>query len=175
MTTLGQIREQVAQELPNVNYKWQDTDTNIRLVEEIRDIVDGLSPEGSYNIPTAKHIAEVAVACKKYFNLRDFIMGLRLEKPSPNVATYLKLLTETLDDEHAVPFFAVLSTYHYEFGMAEEAHSNLDFVFNINPDYSLAQLLKRVYMANWPTEMMVKMAEDLHEKVVANIYAKETE
>ena len=173
MTTVGQLKKAIAQELPNVNYKWQDTDTNIRLAEEVREYVDGMALDNPV-IPTAKHIAEVAIACRDYFNFRDFLMGLRAEKPSPNVATYLTLVRETLEPQQALPFITVLSSYLFEFEQVEEAKAQINLALDINPEYSLAQLLKRVYN-QWSPESMVEMAQTLHQSVVDTLYAKETE
>lgn len=174
MTTVGQLRGAVDQELSTIgNYDWRDTDTNLRLADEVRQYVDGMQLDEP-TIPTAKHIAEVAVACRDYFNFRDFLMGLRVEKASPNVATYLTLVKETLAPEYAVPFIAVLSTYLFEFEQVEEAKTQIQTVLDIDPEYSLAHLLQRVYVS-WPPFMMVQMAEDLHSSVVAKLSEKETE
>jgi len=173
MTTVGQLQVDVALELPKVKYNWEDTDTNIRLVEEIRTFIDGMQLDEPV-IPTAKHIAEVAIACKEHLQMRDFFMGVRSEKPSPNVATYLTLLNEVLDKEYAVPFATVLSSYLYEFDMPQEARETIAKVFETDPEYALAQLLNQVYEAGWDSSIMRMMAEDLHGAVLERIYDKET-
>lgn len=173
-TNLEQLQVDVALALTKVEYDWQDTETNLRLVDEIRNSIDTLNFDNNV-VPSATHIAEVAVACNEYLQIRDFLMGVRSEKEAPKVALYLTLFKDVLSEDYVVPFATVLSSYLYEFGMAEEAHKTLDFVFDTNPDYSLAQLLKNVYMRNWPTEFMAQMANDLHQSVLNVIANKETE
>ena len=173
-TNLEKLQEDVLVELLTVKYDWQDTDNNIRIVEEMRKSIDGFQEE-ELQIPSAKHIAEVAVACKEYIQMRDFLMGVRKEKPAPKVAAYLTLLVDALDQDYAVPFATVLSSYLYEFDMKQEAIDTIGIVFKTDPDYSLAQLLSRVYEAGWNPAEMSAMANHLHDDVVATIYHKETE
>lgn len=167
-TNLEQLQSDVALELHNIKYDWRDTERNLRLVDEIRNSIETLNFDDNV-VPSAAHIAEVAVACKNFFHLRDFLMGVRTEKHPAQVALYLNLLKDTLDDEHAVPFATVLSSYLYQFDMREEAQKELSIALAIDPDYSLAMLLKRVYDAQWPSSMMEQMAEDLHANVLEAI------
>lgn len=175
-TNLEQLQVDVALALTKVEYDWQDTKTNLRLVDEIRNSIDTLNFDENV-VPSATHIAEVAVACGEYLQIRDFLMGVRTEKHPAQVALYLNLLKEVLDDKHAVPFATVLSSYLYQFDMSEEAQKELNIALTIEPDYSLAVLLKRVYDAQWPSFMMEQMASDLHQQVLAVISTnvKETE
>lgn len=173
-TNLEKLQQDVLLELVTVKYDWQDTDNNIRIVEEMRRSIDGFQEE-KIDLPSARHIAEVAVACKEHIQMRDFLMGVRKEKPAPQIAAYLTMLVDALDQDYAVPFATVLSSYLYEFDMKQEAVDTISLVFKTDPDYSLAQLLSRVYEAGWDPAEMGAMANQLHDEVVKIIYRKETE
>jgi len=48
-------------------------------------------------------------------------------------------------------------------------------VLTLNPDYALAKLLSRVFLAEWAPSEFGKMAQQLHAKVVETIYAIDSE
>jgi len=73
------LRNEVKQQLTaqEGTYNPDDRDTNVRIVEDIRKAVDGIA-DGV--VPSAQHIAEVAIATNENLQIRDFIMGMHLEK-----------------------------------------------------------------------------------------------
>jgi hypothetical protein len=161
MTQLEQLKAEVEEKMNAVVYDWKDTDTNLRLIEEARAIIDG-----NLDLP-AKHIAEVAVACREYVQIRDFFMGVGyVEKPKNNVMLYLAKLTEALDVYHSVPALTVLSSYLYEDNQTEASRIMLDIALKADPDYSLANLLDRVYKGQWAPSTFVTMAKDTHAGVL---------
>ena len=162
--TIEQLRAEVEEKINAIDYKWQDTETNVRLMNEIRENVDSIP-----NIPSAKHIAEVAVACGEYLQLRDFVLGLYVEKPKDKVIAYLALLLDILDKENSVALLTILSSYMYEMNKPGTAREYLDTVLEIDPDYALANLLDRVYAAEWDPRMLTDMIQRLHPTVVKTI------
>ena len=166
MTTIEQLKDEVAEKINAIEYNWMDTDTNIRIVDEIRTAIDNL-PE----VPSAKHIAEVAISANDYLQIRDFLMGVGYtEKPKDKVTTYLALLNDILDEHNAVPTITVLSSYMYEMDNKELAESYLEKALEIDPDYSLANLLRRVYNQKWAGEAFASMGKQLHGQVLNTIY-----
>lgn len=167
---LESIREEVKSELikQEGTYNPDDRDTNVRIVENIRIAIDNLA-DGT--IPSAQHIAEVAIATNENLQIRDFLMGVQLEKDIDYVGEYIALLGNVIVKDKAIPLATVFSGYLYQIEKVDEAKAMIDEVLNIKPDYPLAGLLNRVYLAKWEPSELKKMALQLHHKVVDEIYA----
>jgi hypothetical protein len=168
------LRNEVKDELINQESKYNpdDRDTNVRIVEEIRKAIDGLA-DGV--IPSATHIAEVAVATNANLQIRDFIMGVQQEKDINYVGEYIALLGNVIVKDKAVPLATVFCGYLYQTEEIEQAKIMLLEVLKLDSEYALAKLLNRVFDANWPSESFKAMAEQLHSQVVNTIYAIETQ
>lgn len=168
------LRDEVKQQLTaqEGTYNPDDRDTNVRIVENIRKAIDGLA-DGV--IPSAQHIAEVAIATNENLQIRDFLMGVQLEKDIDYVGQYISLLGNVIVKDKAVPLATVFCGYLYQVEETEQAKSMLIEVLNLNPDYALAKLLSRVFLAEWPAGAFKQMAEELHTKVVDTIYAIDTQ
>jgi hypothetical protein len=163
------LREEVKSELINQSgrYNPDDRDVNVRIVEDIRtainDLADGV-------IPSAEHIAEVAIATNDNLQIRDFLMGVQLETSMDYVGEYISLLGNVIEKEKAIPLATVFCGYLYQTEQKEYALKFLDNVLEIKSDYPLALLLQRVFQSEWPPSELQKMAEMLHPKVVDGIY-----
>jgi len=168
------LRNEVKDELINQEGKYNpdDRDTNVRIVEDIRKAIDALT-DGV--IPSAKHIAEVAIATNANLQIRDFIMGVQEEKDINYVGEYIALLGNVIVKDKAVPLATVFCGYLYQTEETEKAKTMLLEVLTLNPDYALAKLLSRVFLAEWPAGEFSKMAQQLHAKVVETIYAIDSE
>ena len=163
------LREEVKSELINQEgrYNPNDRDVNVRIVEDIRIAIDELA-DGV--IPSAQHIAEVAIATNENVQIRDFLMGIKLEKDINFVGEYISLLGNVIVKEKAIPLATIFCGYLYETNEKEYASEFLNTILETNPDYSLAKLLRRVFDAEWPASEFTKMAEYLHPKVIDTIY-----
>ena len=168
------LREQVKSELLTQDGKYNpdDRDTNVRIVEDIRKAIDAVA-DGV--VPSATHIAEVAIATNANLQIRDFIMGIHLEKDIDYIGQYISLLGNVIVKDKAVPLATVFCGYLYQVEEVEQAKAMLLDVLNLNPDYALAKLLSRVFEAEWPADEFGKMAQQLHSKVVDTIYAIDTD
>jgi len=168
------LRNEVKDELINQEGKYNpdDRDTNVRIVEEIRKAIDGLA-DGV--IPSATHIAEVAIATNDNLQIRDFIMGIQQEKDINYVGEYIALLGNVITKNKAVPLATIFCGYLYQIEEIEQAKIMLLEVLTLNPEYPLAKLLSRVFAAEWPADEFSKMSQLLHSKVVDTIYAIDTE
>ena len=138
---------------------------------QIRKAIDALT-DGV--IPSAKHIAEVAIATNANLQIRDFIMGVQEEKDINYVGEYIALLGNVIVKDKAIPLATVFCGYLYQTEETEKAKTMLLEVLTLNPDYALAKLLSRVFEAEWPAGEFSKMAQKLHSSVVDTIYAIET-
>ena len=163
------LREEVKSELINQESKYNpdNRNTNVRIVEDIRKAIDDIA-DGV--IPSAQHIAEVAIATNKNLQIRDFLMGVQLEKDIDYVGEYIALLGNVVVKDKAVPLATVFSGYLYQIEKVDEAKAMLVEVLNLNPNYPLAGLLNRVYQAQWDPSELKQMALQLHHKVVDSIY-----
>lgn len=168
------LREQVKSELLTQDGKYNpdDRDTNVRIVEDIRKAIDAVA-DGV--VPSATHIAEVAIATNANLQIRDFIMGVHLEKDIDYIGQYISLLGNVIVKDKAVPLATVFCGYLYQTEEIEQAKTMLLEVLTLNPDYALAKLLARVFAAEWEPSEFGKMAQQLHPKVVDTIYAIDTD
>ena len=168
------LREQVKSELIDQEgrYNPNDRDTNVRIVENIRVAINELA-DGT--IPSAQHIAEVAIATNENLQIRDFIMGVQQEINIDYVGEYISLLGNVIVKDKAVPLATVFCGYLYQVEEIEEAKTMLLQVLTLNPEYPLAKLLSRVFDAQWAPSEFGKMAQTLHSKVVDTIYAIDVE
>ena len=167
MINLDVLRTEVDSAIATVEYNPNDRDTNVRIVEDIRNAITQLA-DGV--IPSVQHIAEVAVATNENIQIRDFLMGVQLEKNIDYVGAYVSLLGNAIKKDKVIPLATVYCGLLYQVGEQEDAKEFLSKVLDMDPQYSLALLLKRVFAANWEPSSFQKMAEELHEKVVAGIY-----
>ena len=168
------LRNEVKSELINQEgrYNPSDRDTNVRIVEDIRKAIDAIA-DGV--IPSATHIAEVAIATNANLQIRDFIMGVQQEKDINYVGEYISLLGNVIVKDKAIPLATVFCGYLYQTEEIEQAKTMLLEVLTLNPDYPLAKLFSRVFQAEWPANEFAKMTQQLHSSVVDTIYAIETE
>ncbi len=168
--TMDILREEVKSELlaQDGKYNINDRDTNVRIVEDIRKAIDELADGIT---PSAQHIAEVAIATNANLQIRDFIMGVQLEKNIDYVGKYLEVLGNVIAKHKAIPLATIFCGYLYQIEEQDYAIKFLDVILEMNPDYPLAKLLYRVFAAEWPAGEFKKMAEQLHSKVVDSIYA----
>jgi len=168
------LRNEVKSELINQEGKYNpsDRDTNVRIVEDIRKAIDAIA-DGV--IPSATHIAEVAIATNENLQIRDFIMGVQQEKDINYVGEYISLLGNVIVKHKAIPLAAVFCGYLYQTEDIEQAKAMLQDILTLDPEYPLAKLLSRVFQAEWPADEFSKMSQLLHSKVVDTIYAIDTE
>lgn len=99
--------------------------------------------------------------------VRDYMMGIVYQiKDSINI---LESLIEKAPKEYADPAIALVSTVYYENDRVEDAINTIN---EANEEYSLANLLKRVYSAGWPKESFARMRSELHPQVIETIFGK---
>jgi hypothetical protein len=168
------MREDVKLEINELDGKYNplDRDTNVRIVEDVRKAIDNIA-DGV--VPSAKHIAEVAIATNENLQIRDFIMGVHLEKDINYIGEYVSLLGNVIVKDKAIPLATIFAGYLYQTNQILNADLMLVDVLNTQPDYPLAKLLRRVFDANWAPEEFTKMAQSLHPKVIDTIYAIDVE
>lgn len=88
----------------------------------------------------------------------------------------IKFVTEILplvEEGHRSPFYTVLSAFYYEAGDSELAYVSLMQAQLLDPEYSLAKLLDRVFKAGWSKDAFASMRNELHPKVVETFKVEE--
>ena len=119
----------------------------------------------SSDIADTNDIEIINEAVKADLNFRDILTGLpnhyELDKCSGFVA-YFASLVDGLDK---VPYISILSAFQFENGDTEGALEMVGNALEMNSEYPLAKLLKRVYLAGWPVDSFTQMRNQLDPKV----------
>lgn len=140
-----------------------------QVIAEIPTVLEGVV---NGVMPSAEHIARVAITACKDVQFRDFLLGAFTEYESNAVGAWLEIVSGAVKKDYAYPVVTVLSTYYYRDDKQKEATDMIKEVLDHNPDYSLAKLLSRVYPV-FSAENMQSMAGELHPKVKAIIFEQE--
>lgn len=96
--------------------------------------------------------------------VRDYALGLL--KPE-QLSAYTHLLNWTPPSKWQSATACLISQIQYEIGDRDEAIKTIAIA---RPQYPLAKLLRRVYIAGWNPQQFVDMREQLHPQVVAVIF-----
>lgn len=135
---------------------------------EAMSAVEVLFEAFSKNEALAVDTVEVLVfAVNNDLQIRDYMLGgLPTAFGVTGSVEFITALLPLIDEAQRAPFYTLLSAFYYEAGDRELATASLVQAEVLNPDYSLAHLLTRVYNAGWPTEALAQMRGELHPKVV---------
>jgi hypothetical protein len=104
--------------------------------------------------------------------VRDYALGLIDKDKSERI---LPALTHLLDAAPTDTIYinapaSLLSLMYFEMRNPSDSMIALS---NASEDYSLAQLLHRVYISGWDPSSFARMREELHPKVTAGIFGEE--
>lgn len=108
----------------------------------------------------------VVFAANEDVQVRDWLMGLPIKHGISESIDWLTKIASKLTMEDSVPFLAVQASLHYENNETDKAKSVLKYVKNVNPEYTLAILLTRVFDSKWPGESFTMMRRELQPMVV---------
>jgi hypothetical protein len=104
-------------------------------------------------------------------NFRDYVMGqLPTEYKADGAIEFVSALLPLIDEAKRAPFYSIMSTWYYELGDKDLAFASVLQAQALDPEYSLAKLLTRVYNGGYPFEFMVSMRGELHPKVSKSIF-----
>lgn len=136
------------------------------LIAELPFVFEGIK---NGDLPTAEHIARTAITACKDVQFRDYLMGLFTEFDSILVGAYLEIINNSVKKEYVYPVTTVLATYYFRDGNKDGATNAIAEILEFKPEYSLAQLLSRIFPIAG-NDMFTQMAGELHPKVRANIF-----
>jgi hypothetical protein len=137
-----------------------------RGVEAINALVNSFQDSQEFSPELVADMAEVVSAD---IQVRDYLLGLPLTLSVKDSVRFAEAIIPLVEEKHRTPWYAVLSAYHYENGDTPSAFLSLIECKKLTPDYSLANLLDRVYKAGWPAPAFASMRNELHPKVVATV------
>ena len=122
-----------------------------------------------------ENLEKVILACTSDMQVRDWLMGMPLTWSLEDCIKFTQYMAVHTTKEDSVPFVTVQAMYYYELDQIEKAVLLLNYALQIDKDYSLAQLLRRVVDSGWPVGGFTEMRTSLHPKVVESCYGEEGE
>ena len=137
-----------------------------RGVESINALVNSFQDSQEFSPELVADMAEVVSAD---IQVRDYLLGLPLTLSVQDSIRFAETVIPLVEEKHRTAWYAVLSAYHYENGDTPSAFLALIECQKLTPDYSLANLLDRVFKAGWPAGAFANMRNELHPKVVENL------
>lgn len=113
-------------------------------------------------------ISTATIGISESIQIRDFALGaIGHALPIEDSVRFVSMLG--LIGKESAGLCAIYGAYLYEWGNKELANKALDKSLELESDYSLALLLRRVFSANWPIESFRAMRNELHPKVVEGL------
>jgi len=131
--------------------------------EEVLAAIDSFTKE--YDVNNAEQ--NKSIALNVY--VRDFLLGIAKERDVNHVGSWAAYVGNRTPRLYDVPMATILSSLYFSEGDEEQANHYLGVALEINPEYSLAVLLNRVYQSGWAPEGFSSMRNHLHDLVKAEI------
>jgi len=124
-------------------------------------------------MPEGEVFDKIVFAVNNDMQVRDFMLGLPKYYDMQEVITFLcDMATETKIGED-IPFVVVAGAIAYETEHMEEFYKHVGYAAVHAPDYSLNQILMKCANNGFPGQMLTKMREELHVKVMEVCYKSE--
>jgi hypothetical protein len=146
----------------DVNNVEQNKSIALNVYEQIDRFAEGIEP-------TAQEIAQLTVAINEHIQVRDFLLGIPKERDIDSVGTWAAYVGNRTPRLYDVPMATIMSSLYFSEGDSDKANHYLGLALEVNPEYSLAKLLRRVYESDWAPEGFSSMRNELHDKVKAEI------
>jgi hypothetical protein len=124
---------------------------------------------------TTEAIATFDVAIQNDVNFRDLLMGLPKHYEMDKCVGFISYVLNFVDGKNKAPYLAIMSAYAYELGNAKEANLYAQGALTLWEDYSLAQLLRRMYISGMPSNTLASMRNELDSKVRDRVKAESSE
>jgi len=135
---------------------------------EARQIIDEAITNYTDFVPQ-KTAETIAYAINRDIQLRDYIMGLPNIHGLAKVHDFVMVLTAGIPEEERYSLYTITALFNYELGLIDMSRELSDKVTELNPDYNLNNLLKRIFKAEWPGSAMGEMRKSLHDTVTKTL------
>ena len=122
---------------------------------------------------TGEKLEAVILAVNSDIQVRDWLMGLPNTWSLEEGIKLMQYMCVHAPTEDIVPFVTLQALYYYELGNTEKTTSLLNYALRLDKDYSLAQLLLKVFKAGWPADAFTTMRDNIHPKIVEACYGPE--
>lgn len=122
------------------------------------------------NEPEYAEFCAAAINALRDIQVRDYTMGLINEDNIGTINRAFNYLASVTPSDYSAPVDTLLALTYYELGQEGTA---MEILSHVDNNYSLASLLKRVFVNGWPKEEFKNMRQELHPKVVATIFGEE--
>jgi len=119
----------------------------------------------SSDIANTDDIEIINEAVKADLNFRDILTGLPNHYELEKCSGFISYFASLVDGLDKVPYISILSAFQFESGDTEGALEMVSNALEMNSEYPLAKLLKRVYLAGWDNSAFVLMRNQLDPKV----------
>lgn len=131
----------------------------------IRDYIAG----SSSNSPESIDSIITALTSESDMQVRDYCLGLTLDHPVSTLTEAFSVLSAFIPEGKKAGIYSILATYSYTQDEAINAFEFLSLALADDAEYSLANLLTRVFRAGWTVESFKEMTRELHPKVLAEL------
>jgi tetratricopeptide (TPR) repeat protein len=122
---------------------------------------------------TGENLEAVILAVNSDIQVRDWLMGLPNRWTIEEGIKLMQYLCVHAPSEDLVPFVTLQALYYYELGNTEKSTMLLNYALRLDKNYSLAQLLLKVFTAGWPAEQFKTMRDNLDSKIIEACYGPE--
>lgn len=122
---------------------------------------------------TGEKLEAVILAVNSDIQVRDWLMGLPNRWSLEEGIKLMQYLCVHSPSEDLVPFVTLQALYYYELDNTERAITLLNYALRLDKNYSLANLLLRVFNSAWPVEQFKVMRNELDPKIIEACYGPE--
>jgi hypothetical protein len=102
-------------------------------------------------------------------HLRDYMLGMPNDFGVEFMIRFAEAIVEKTEAHNSYAIKTILSAFYFENSESYKANKLVAEALEVNPNYSLAKLLTRVFNSGWPVAGFVSMRNDLHPKVILAI------
>ena len=144
--------------------------TNKQALDAYNEIVEAFVS----NEPLPVSPVNLLIYAIQDLQVRDYVLGhAPMTFGAKGAVDFITAILPLVEEGERSAFYTLLSAFYYEVGDNELAYVSLVQAQVLNPDYSLAKLLDRVYKAGWDGSQFAQMRNELHPKVVETFKVEE--
>jgi len=144
--------------------------TNKQALDAYNEIVEAFVS----NEPLPVSPVNLLIYAIQDLQVRDYVLGhAPMTFGAKGAVDFITAILPLVEEGERSAFYTLLSAFYYEVGDNELAYVSLVQAQVLNPDYSLAKLLDRIYKAGWDGSNFAQMRNELHPKVVETFKVEE--
>jgi hypothetical protein len=129
---------------------------------------EAVTPTGNTS-PASIDAIVTALTAESDMQIRDYFLGLTLDYDLDTLIEATSALSTFIPEGNRQGIYSILAVYHYQNSNDAKALEFLSFALDLDSEYSLANLLLRVFRAGWTRESFAEMTRELHPKVIAEL------